>query len=231
MDSFIIVDMYIFIVIAFLWTPLIKDQILRNVVYKPYLLLLLVMSYVERIGLGVANTGGTSGKWDVSVFWLRWCWRGRLCPSLGGLGGVMSVCVVSLDYLCWSQVQVSVYCARRIPAHLRCTQCSILLHLIDICLLTCIFTEADIVNPDLFGCGSQTGISLDITRFYGKHCQPSSGSTWPACPPKTVIGPPLRGAGGVDTICVGFARPLWQFHRVYVWNLCISVSVYQCVRV
>ena len=26
----------------------------------------------------------------------------------------------------------------RIPAHLRCTQCSILLHLIDICFLTCI---------------------------------------------------------------------------------------------
>ena len=38
MDSFIIVDMYIFIVIAFLWTPLIKDHILRYVVYKPYLL-------------------------------------------------------------------------------------------------------------------------------------------------------------------------------------------------
>ena len=43
MDSFIIVDMYIFIVIAFLWTPLMKDQILRYVVYKPYLLLLLLL--------------------------------------------------------------------------------------------------------------------------------------------------------------------------------------------
>ena len=29
------------------------------------------------------------------------------------------------------------YCAWRIPAHLRCTQCSILLHLMDICFLTC----------------------------------------------------------------------------------------------
>ena len=36
-------------------------------------------------------------------------------------GGVMSVCVVSLDSLCRWQVQVSVYCARRIPVHLRCT--------------------------------------------------------------------------------------------------------------
>ena len=30
------------------------------------------------------------------------------------------------------------YCAWRIPAHLRCTQCSIMLHLMDICFLTCI---------------------------------------------------------------------------------------------
>ena len=30
------------------------------------------------------------------------------------------------------------YCAWRIPAHLRCTQCSILLHLMDICFLACI---------------------------------------------------------------------------------------------
>ena len=43
-----------------------------------------------------------------------------------------------LDSLCRWQVQVSVYCAWRIPAHLRCTQCSILLHLMDICFLTCI---------------------------------------------------------------------------------------------
>ena len=30
------------------------------------------------------------------------------------------------------------YCAWRIGAHLRCTQCSILLHFMDICFLTCI---------------------------------------------------------------------------------------------
>ena len=34
-------------------------------------------------------------------------------------GGVMSVCVMNPDSLCIGQVQVSVYCARRIPAHLR----------------------------------------------------------------------------------------------------------------
>ena len=61
-----------------------------------------------------------------------------LGQGLVGCGGVMSVCVMSLDSLCLWQVHVSVYCARRIPAHLRCTQCSIMLHLIDIGFLTCI---------------------------------------------------------------------------------------------
>ena len=45
---------------------------------------------------------------------------------------------MSLDYLCRWQVQVYVYCACRIPAHLRYTQCSIPLHLMDICFLTCV---------------------------------------------------------------------------------------------
>ena len=51
---------------------------------------------------------------------------------------VGSVWVVNLDSLCRWQVQVSVCCARRIPAHLRCIQCSNRLHLIDICFLSCI---------------------------------------------------------------------------------------------
>ena len=41
-----------------------------------------------------------------------------MVQGIGGWCGGMSVCVVSLDPL--------------IPAHLRCTQCSILLHLIGI---------------------------------------------------------------------------------------------------
>ena len=74
----------------------------------------------------------------------------------------MSVCVVSLDKLCIKQVQVYVYCARRIPAHLSCTQCLVLLHLIDICFLTCICVWHISQNPDLSVCGSRTWISLDI---------------------------------------------------------------------
>ena len=45
---------------------------------------------------------------------------------------------MSLDYLCRWQVKVLVYCARRITAHPMCTQCSIMLHIIDICFLPCI---------------------------------------------------------------------------------------------
>ena len=52
--------------------------------------------------------------------------------------GVMSVCVVSLDSLFGWKVQVSVNCAWRTPAHLRCTQCSILLNFMYICFISCI---------------------------------------------------------------------------------------------
>ena len=45
---------------------------------------------------------------------------------------------MSLDYLCRWQVEVSVYCFWWIPVHLRCTQCSSMLHLIDNCFLPCI---------------------------------------------------------------------------------------------
>ena len=94
---------------------------------------------MRELGLGFTNPVGTGGVLDVSVFWLRWCrWGvGRgLGPGLGAVGWCY-VCV-SLDSLCRWQVQVSVHCAWWIPAHLRCTQRSILLHLMDICFLTCI---------------------------------------------------------------------------------------------
>ena len=64
----------------------------------------------------------------------------------------MSVWVVSPDYLCKWQVQVSVYCDWRIPAHLTCTQYSILLHLMDICFLPCIClwqTLCVVIGPGL----------------------------------------------------------------------------------
>ena len=91
---------------------------------------------------------------------------------------------MSLDYLCRWQVQVSVYCAWRIPAHLRCTQCSILL-LSDMYLFM-----ADITNPDFLVWSCRTWIGFDINRFCEQQRQPSSGSAWLACP-KTVNRAPI----------------------------------------
>ena len=83
--------------------------------------------------------------------------------------------------------------------HLRCTQCTILLHLSDICFITCICMWqisqiqtclCDVVGPGL------VSTSPDFMRSMA------------GLPQKTVIGPPLLCARGVDTICTGFDRPL-----------------------
>ena len=119
----------------------------------------------------------------------------------------MSVCVVSPAFLCRWQVQVSVYCAGRIPAHLRCTQCSILLHLIDNCSLNCVclwqISQIQTWLRVIFGPGL-VSTSPAFMRSIASHPVGPHGRL----AQKTVIGPPLKGAGGVGTICTGFARPL-----------------------
>ena len=96
---------------------------------------------VGGLGLGFTNPVGTRGVLDLCLG----CggeggeWVGVLEQGLEEWAGLMCVCVVSKDYLCRWQVQVSVYYAGRTPAHLRCTKCSILLHLIDICFLPCTY--------------------------------------------------------------------------------------------
>ena len=89
-------------------------------------------------GLGFTNPVGTGGVLNVCLGCSGVGGKvvGSLDQGLEGWGWVMYD--VSPDYLCRWQVQVSVHCAWRIPAHLRCTQCPILLHLMDICFLTCI---------------------------------------------------------------------------------------------
>ena len=63
----------------------------------------------DRIGFGLYQFWRNMGKVGyVSVFCLRWCvcrgvggeWVGGLVQGLGGWGGVMNVCVMSLDSLC-----------------------------------------------------------------------------------------------------------------------------------
>ena len=60
--------------------------------------------WVTGLGLGFTNSGGTWGEWDMCLcFGCGGVGRegvGGLCQGLGGWGGVLSVCVISLDYLC-----------------------------------------------------------------------------------------------------------------------------------
>ena len=89
----------------------------------------------------------------------------------------MFVSVLILNYLCRWQVQVSVYCARRIPAYLKCSQCSILLHLIDFCFLPyiCLWQILQIQTSLCL-----TWICLDISpAFCEEQRQLSSGSSLP----------------------------------------------------
>ena len=116
------------------------------------------------LGLGFTNPGESGICVCVLVAMV---WVSGLVQGLGGCGVGKSVFVVSMDSLCLWQVQVSVYCARRITAHLRCTQCSILLHIIDICFLTCICLWHI----------SQIQTCLRVmSDFYEDQDQPSSGS-------------------------------------------------------
>ena len=63
------------------------------------------------VRLGCSAVGGVDGMWV------------RVCPGSGMLGWC-SVCVsCEFGSLCKWQVQISVYCARWIPADLMCTQC------------------------------------------------------------------------------------------------------------
>ena len=94
-------------------------------------------------GLGFTNPVGTGGVLDVCLCLgcsgacrLDGEWVGGLDQ---GLEGWCYVCVrCESGFSVYWQVQVSVYCAWRISAHLRYTQCSILFHLMDICFLRCI---------------------------------------------------------------------------------------------
>ena len=116
--------------------------------------------------IGFGHSQSCGNRWSVGRMSVL-----RLCRW--GIGPVSGRVVLCLDYLYIWQVLVSVYCARRIPAHLRCTQCSILLH-----LPTVYWSVVDTANPDLFACGCRTWICLDITGF-NEQCQPSSGSAYP----------------------------------------------------
>ena len=129
----------------------------------------------ERIGFGFNVGTGECGT----------C----LCLGCGGVGGVTVGChglgwwgaiPVCVGIICIDGKSRYIYCARWIPAHLRCTQCIILLHHIDICFYSVIVCA----NQDLLACGYRNWISLDIAHVYEEQYQTSSGSAWPSCPKK-----------------------------------------------
>ena len=99
-----------------------------------------------------------------------------------------------MDSLCRWQVQVSVYCAWWIPAHLRCNQCSILLHLMDICFLTCIcLWQISQIQTFLFKVVGP-GLVSTSPAFLSSS---TSRSAWPACPKNGKSGPHCWGRGGL----------------------------------
>ena len=137
---------------------------------------------------------------------------------------------MSLDSLCRWQVQVSVYCAWRIPAHLRCTQCSILLHLMDICFLTCIcLWQISQIQTFLFKVVGP-GLVSTSPRFCEQQRQPSSGSAWPACPKNGKSGPHCWGRGGSTQFAQQLETTVTAPPLVgcVVWSLYHMVT--QCIR-
>ena len=88
------------------------------------------------------------------------------------------------------------YCAWRIPAHLRCTPCSILLHLMDICFMTCIcLWQISQIQSCLFKVVGP-GLVSTSPAFCEQQRQPSSGSACPVCP-KNGKSIPHRGGGKI----------------------------------
>ena len=86
----------------------------------------------------------------------------------------------------------------RIPAHLMCTQYSIMLHHIDICFLTCICLW-HISQIQTCLC-VVVGPGLVATSPAFMRSQPSSGSAWPACP-KNGNRAPIAVAQGLADRC------------------------------
>ena len=94
-----------------------------------------------------------------------------------------------------------------IPTHHMCTQCSTMLHVIDICFLTCIrmwqISQIQTCWRVFVGPGF---VSTSSAFMRSSTSHPAGPHDWFA--PKNGNRAPIAGAGEVDTICTGFARPL-----------------------
>ena len=102
---------------------------------------------------------------------------GWLVPSSGRVSSVTYVSVVSLDF-CADGKSTYLYCARRIPAYHRCTQCSILLHSIEICFLSCIF-GGRYSKPIRFGVVVGSGLVSTSPAFMRSSVSHPAGKSGP----------------------------------------------------
>ena len=131
------------------------------------------------------GTGGSVGRVSV-LMWRVGRWLGQ------GSGGVV-LCLCEFGYLVKMAGPDICILSRWIPAHLWCTQCSILLCLIDICFLPCIYLWqisriqtclCVVVGPEF------VSTSPALMRSSASH----PGSAWPNCP-KMVNRAPITGDG------------------------------------
>ena len=148
--------------------------------------------------LGCGGVGGVGGEW---LWWLD--------QGLEWWGGVIIVLVVSLYSLCRWQVQVSVYCDRRIHTQIKYTQYSILLHLIDICFLPCICLWqilqfqtclCVVVGPRF------ASTSPAFMRSRASHPEGPHGRLVPPHHKTYKSAHPLLGSGGFGTICTAVCQ-------------------------
>ena len=79
---------------------------------------------------------GERYRWSLWNVYMFGSWRGTMCGRC--VGENIGFRLYQSCRNRGSVGRVSVYSARLIPANLRFTQCSIMLHLFDICLQTCI---------------------------------------------------------------------------------------------
>ena len=149
---------------------------------------------------------------------------------------MLCLCQLSLDYLCSWQVQVSVYCTRRIPEHLMCTQYSILLHRIDIGFLPCICLLQISQIPTCLSVVVGSGFVSTLPAFM------RSSTSHPAAPPghlakKREIGPPFLGTGDFETICTATCQtrcdssttcrlcyPSLQHLKIHIFPICFPIT-------
>ena len=200
------------------------------------------MECVRCVCVSLSRRGRRGGEWmrglvwalpilweqgSVSVFRLRWCrWGvGRGLGSGSREVGWCYVCV-SLDSLCIWQVQVSVYWASRIPAHLMCIQCSMLLHLIDICYIPCIcLWQISQIQTCLCVVVGPGFVSTSPTFMRSSTSQPA-GPHGRQLSQKRYIGPSLLGAGGFDTFCTAVCS---RRDRPTACRLCRLVCFLSCM--